>query len=78
MQGVAISSCFALSNDCMQVFMTVNDIPVGDPSVTSRFLLDEGSSEASIRRARTAWACLVESITNRELLSPVFDMIEGW
>ena len=42
----------------MQAFTTVTDIPVGDPSVTSRFLLGEGFNEASIRRAHTAWACL--------------------
>ena len=64
---------FALANDCMQGFTTAIDTPAGDPSVTSRFLLDQGFSEASERRARIAWTCLTESITDRELLSRVFD-----
>ena len=63
----------ALANDCMQAFTTAIDMPVGDPSVTSLFLLDQGFSEASVRRARIAWTCLTESITDRELLSTVFD-----
>ena len=29
----------ALVNDCMQAFTTAVDMPVGDPSVASRFLL---------------------------------------
>ena len=57
----------------MQAFTTAIDMPVGDPSVTSRFLLDQGLSEASVIRARIAWTCLTESITDRELLSTVFD-----
>ena len=64
---------FALSNDCMQVFTSVIDMPIGDPSVTSRFFLDQGFSESSVKRARIAWTCLTESITDRELLSSVFD-----
>ena len=44
-------------------------MPVGDPSVTSRFLLGQGFGEASVRRARIVWTCLTESITDRELLS---------
>ena len=56
----------------MQAFTTAIDMPVGDPSVTSCFLLDQGFSEASVRRARIAWTSLTESITNRELLSRVF------
>ena len=36
---------FALANDCMQTFTTAIDMPVGDPSVTPRFLLDQGFSE---------------------------------
>ena len=57
----------------MQTFTTAIDMLVGDPSVTSRFLIDQGFSEASVKRARTAWICLTESITDRELLSRVFD-----
>ena len=63
----------ALANDCMQAFTTAIDMPVGDPSVTSRCLLDQGLSEASVRRAGIAWTCLTESITDRELFSRVFD-----
>ena len=63
---------FALANDCMQAFTTAIDMPVDDPSVTSRFMLDQGFSEASVRRARIAWTCLTESITDQELLSRVF------
>ena len=57
----------------MQAFTTAIDMPVGDPSVTSRCLLDQGLSEASVRRAGIAWTCLTESITDRELFSRVFD-----
>ena len=49
------------------------DMPVGDPSVTSRFLLDQGFSEVSVKRARIAWTCSTESIADREFLSRVFD-----
>ena len=56
----------------MQAFTTAIDMPVDDPSVTSRFMLDQGFSEASVRRARIAWTCLTESITDQELLSRVF------
>ena len=64
---------FALANDSMQAFTTAIDMPVGDPSVTSRCLLDQGLSEASVKRAGIAWTCLTESITDRELFSRVFD-----
>ncbi|CAM9850947.1 unnamed protein product, partial [Sphacelaria rigidula] len=64
---------FALSNDCMHVFTTTVDTPVGDVSVRSQFLIDQGFSETSIRRARIAWTSLTESITDRELSSKVFD-----
>ena len=63
----------SLANDCIQAFTTAIDMPVGDPSLTSRCLLDQGLSKTSARRARTAWTCLTESITDRELLSTVFD-----
>ena len=62
---------FTLANDCMQDFTTANNMPIGDPSVTYRFVLDQGFSEARVRRARIAWTCLTESITDRELLSSV-------
>ena len=64
---------FALSNDCMQSYTSTIDMPVGDPSVSSQFLIDQGFSEISVRRARIAWTCFTESITDRELLSRVFD-----
>ena len=64
---------FALANDCMRAFMTAIDMPVGNPSVTSRFLLDQCFSEASVKRASIAWTCLPESIIDRALLSRVFD-----
>ena len=63
----------ALSNDCMQALATATDIPLGDPSVTFRFVLDQGFSEGSIRRARVACTCLTEIIMGRELLCTVFD-----
>ena len=53
---------FDLANDCMEAFTTAIDMPVGDPSVTSCFLLDQGFSEASVRRARIAWTCLTVSV----------------
>ena len=65
----------------MQAFTTVADMPVGNPSVPSRYLLDQGFSEASVRRSRIAWTCFTESITNRELLSRVYDtnsLSAGW
>lgn len=34
---------FALPNDCTQAFTTAPNMPVGDSSVTSRFLLDVNS-----------------------------------
>ena len=46
---------------------------VGDPSVTSRFFIDQGCTEISVKRSRLAWTCITESITDRELLSRVFD-----
>ena len=64
---------FDLAKDCMQAFTTTIDMPVGDPSRTSRFVHDQGFSEAIVRRARIAWSCLTESITDRELLSMVFN-----
>ena len=48
-------------------------MPLGDPFVTFRFLLDHGFIEACIRRARIAWTCPTESVTDRELLNRVFD-----
>ena len=84
---------FALDKDCMQTFTTAIDMPVGDPSVTFRFLPDQGLSEASVRRARIASTGMTERITriastgmteritDRELLSRVFDTnspIAGW
>ena len=62
---------FALANDCMQAFTAVTDMPVGYPSVTSRFFLDQGFSEISIRRARIAWTCLTEKITDREFVMEI-------
>ena len=41
--------------------------------MTFRFLLDHGFIEACIRRARIAWTCPTESVTDRELLNRVFD-----
>ena len=64
---------YAITSGCMQAFTTVTDMMVGDPSVTSRFLLDQGFSEISVKRSRLAWTCITESITDRELLSRVFD-----
>ena len=64
---------FDLANDCIQAFTTAIDMPAGNPSVTSPFLLDQGLSEASVRRALIARTCLTENITDRELLSRVFD-----
>ena len=46
---------------------------VGDPSVMSRFLLGQGFTEISVKRSRLAWTCIMETITDRELLSRVFD-----
>ena len=57
----------------MQAFTTVTDMMVGDSSVTSRFLLDQGFTEISVKRSRLARTCTTESITDRELLSRVFD-----
>ena len=48
-------------------------MPVGDPSVSSQFLIDQGFGELSIRRARIAWTCLTESITYHELFSRAVD-----
>ena len=48
---------------------------VGDPSVTSSFLLDQGFTEISVKRSRLAWTCITEGITDRELLIRVFDTI---
>ena len=64
---------FPLPDDCMQAFTSAIDTPVDDPSVTFRFLQDQGFSEASVKPSRIAWTCLTESITDRELLSRVFD-----
>ena len=36
-------------------------------------MLNQGFSEAGVRRARIAWTFLTESITDRESLSRVFD-----
>ena len=36
---------YAITNGCMQAFKTVTDMMVGDPSVTSHFLLDQGFTE---------------------------------
>ena len=63
----------AITSGCMQAFTTVADTMVGDPSVTSRFVLDQGCTEISVKRSRLAWTCITESITDRELLSRVFD-----
>ena len=70
----------ALANDRMQAFTTAIDMPVGDPSVTSCFLLHQGLSEVSVRRARIAWTFLTESITDQDLLSKVFNTNSsaGW
>ena len=60
---------FGLANDCMQAFTSVSNMPASEPSPTSDFLLDQGSSEASVRRAHIARKFSPESITDRELLS---------
>ena len=57
---------YAITSGCMQAFTTVTDMMVGDPSVTSRFLLDQGFTEISVKRSRLAWTCITESITDRE------------
>ena len=64
---------YAVTSGCMQAFTTVTDMMVGDPSVTSRFLLHQGLTEISVKRSRLAWTCITESFTDRELLSMVFD-----
>ena len=56
----------------MQAFASTIGMPVGGPSVSSQFLVDQAFSEASIRRARIAWTCSTQSITDRELLNRVF------
>ena len=63
----------AITSGCMQAFTTEADIMVDDPSVTSRFLLDQGFTKINVKRSRLAWTCITESITDRELLSTVFD-----
>ena len=45
---------YAITSGCMQAFTTVIDMMVGDPSVTSRFLLDQGFTEISVKRSRLA------------------------
>ena len=42
---------YAITSGCMQAFTTVTDIMVDDPSVTSRFLLDQGFAEISVKRS---------------------------
>ena len=63
---------YAITSGCMQAFTTVADM-VGDPCVTSRFLLDQGFTENSVKTSRLAWTCITDGITDRELLSRVFD-----
>lgn len=46
---------------------------LGDPSVTSSCLLDQGFSEVSVTRSGLAWICTTESVTGRELSSRVYD-----
>ena len=57
----------------MQALTTVTDMTVGDSSVTSCFLLDQGFTEICVKRSRLASTCTTESITDRELLTRVFD-----
>ena len=64
---------YAITSGCMQAFTTVTDMMVGDPSVTPRFLLDQGFTETSVKRSRLAWTCITGSTTDRELLSRMFD-----
>ena len=64
---------YAITRGYMQAFTTVTDMMVGGPSVTSRFLLDQGFTEISVKSPRLAWTCITESITDHELLSRVFD-----
>ena len=45
---------YAITSGCLQAFTTVNDTMVGDPSVTSRFLLDQGFTEIGVKRFRLA------------------------
>ena len=64
---------YAITSGYMQAFTTVTDMMVGDPSVTSRFSLDQGFTEIIVKRSRSAWTCITESITERELLNRALD-----
>ena len=64
---------YAITTGCMQAFTIVTGMMVGDPSVTSYSLLDQGFTEICVKRSPLAWTCITESAPDRQLLSRVFD-----
>ena len=56
----------------MSAFLVDHDMMIGNFAKNTQYFLSQGFSEEHIKTARVAWACLTESIENRDLLGRVF------
>ncbi|CAN0395471.1 unnamed protein product, partial [Laminaria digitata] len=63
---------FASMSGCSASLETDIEVAVGDTTKTTRYFLEQGLSPQQIERARMAWTCLTESMTDPELLGRVF------